>query len=122
MRSHITGGFELLLCRRGLSGVGRVADLVVELTNTERILLSDEILEGMEGEGGTTVDRPSSVLWAGMITTELMTIINKLRSNFLLLRSCDSCMSTTVPFLGSSGQEKNFSCRLNLSEFPEVSA
>ena len=61
-----------MLCRRGLSGVGRVADLVVELTNTERILLSDEILEGMEGEGGTTVDRPSSVLWAGMITTELI--------------------------------------------------
>ena len=84
MRNHITGGFELLLCRRGLSGVGRVADLVVELTNTERILLSDEILEGMEGEGGTTVDRPSSVLWAGMITTELIRIINKLRSNFLL--------------------------------------
>ena len=61
-----------MLCRRVLSGVGRVADLVVELTNTERILLSDEILEGMEGEGGTTVDRPSSVLWAGMITTELI--------------------------------------------------
>ena len=90
MRSHITGGFELLLCRRVLSGVGRVADLVVELTNTERILLSDEILEGMEGEGGTTVDRPSSVLWAGMITTELIFFLQDLH---------DSRMSPTVTFL-----------------------
>ena len=91
MRSHITGGFELLLCRRVLSGVGRVADLVVELTNTERILLSDEILEGMEGEGGTTVDRPSSVLWAGMITTELIFFY------FVYM---------TVPFLGGPWLDK----------------
>ena len=90
MRSHITGGFELLLCRRVLSGVGRVADLVVELTNTERILLSDEILEGMKGEGGTTVDRPSSVLWAGMITTELIFFLRDLH---------DSRMSPIVTFL-----------------------
>ena len=93
VRSHITGGFELLLCRRVLSGVGRVADLV-ELTNTERILLSDEILEGMEGEGGTTVDRPSSVLWAGMITTELIF--------FYFVYMTPLC----VPFLGGPWLDK----------------
>ena len=84
-----------MLCRRGLSGVGRVADLVVELTNTERILLSDEILEGMEGEGGTTVDRPSSVLWAGMITTELIFF-------YFVYMTTPLC----VPFLGGPWLDK----------------
>ena len=33
--------------------------------------MSDEILEGMEGEGGTTVDKPSPVFRAGMTTKEI---------------------------------------------------